>query len=59
MKYVIVGQLEQLYYPQEGLGKFQAMAGSELDLVYQNDKVKIYEVVALPPLMPSVVAPAS
>jgi YYY domain-containing protein len=59
VKYIIVGQVEELYYPSQGLGKFQAMAGRELDLVYQNDKVQIYEVVDLPPLMPSVVAPTS
>jgi YYY domain-containing protein len=59
VKYVIVGQLEQLYYPKQGLAKFQAMAGRELDLVYKNDKVQIYKVVALPPLMPSLTAPGS
>ncbi len=53
VKYIIVGQVEQLYYSKQGLGKFQAMAGRELDLVFKNDKVQIYQVVALPPLMPS------
>ena len=52
VQYVIVGQLEHLYYPQEGLAKFPAMAGRELDLVFQNEKVQIYKVVNLPPLMP-------
>ena len=29
------------------------MNGRELQLVFQNQQVKIYQVVALPPLMPS------
>jgi uncharacterized membrane protein len=53
VKYIIVGQVEQLYYPGEGLSKFDAMEGHELDLVYQNDGLKIFEVVALPALIPS------
>jgi YYY domain-containing protein len=58
VKYVIVGQLEHLYYPPEGLAKFPAMAGRELDLVFQNDQVQIYKVVNLPPLEPTGVAVA-
>ena len=53
VQYVIVGQLERAYYPSQGLGKFQAMAGRELDLVFQNEGVQIYKVVELPPLIPS------
>ncbi len=53
VKYVIVGQVEHLYYPSQGLEKFKAMSGRELDLVYQNDGVQIYQVVALPALMPA------
>ena len=30
VQYVIVGQLEHLYYPGQGLAKFPAMAGREL-----------------------------
>ena len=53
VEYVIVGQLEHAYYPGQGLLKFQAMAGRELDLVFENDGVQIYRVVELPPLIPS------
>jgi uncharacterized membrane protein len=53
VQYVIIGELERLHYPAEGLAKFPAMSGRELDLVFQNEKVKIYKVVDLPPLMPS------
>jgi len=53
VQYVIVGQLERNYYPAEGIAKFAAMSGRELDLVFKNEQVEIYKVVELPPLMPS------
>jgi YYY domain-containing protein len=53
VQYVVIGELERLYYPETGLAKFAAMSGRELDLVYRNDKVQIYRVVQLPPLIPS------
>ncbi len=53
VQYLIVGQLERLYYPQEGIAKFATMSGRELDLVFQNDGVQIYKVVNLPVQMPS------
>ena len=53
VSYVIVGQLEKLYYPGAGLGKFDFMNGRELQLVFENQQVKIFQVVALPPLMPN------
>jgi len=53
VQYVIIGELERLFYPEVGLAKFAAMSGRELDLVFQNEKVQIYKVVDLPPLMPS------
>jgi YYY domain-containing protein len=42
VEYVYIGQLERLYYPEDGLGKF----GEEMDLeeVYRNDQVRIYRV---------------
>lgn len=53
VSYVIVGQLEKLYYPEQGLAKFDFMNGRELQLAFENQQVKIYQVVALPPLVPS------
>ena len=48
--YVYVGPLERLYYPAEGLAKFDAMLGEDLELVYPNSRapnpeVKVYRVV--------------
>jgi uncharacterized membrane protein len=43
VKYVILGQLEQAFYPGAA-GKFDAMVGSSLDVVYNLDGVKIYQV---------------
>jgi len=45
VKYVIVGQLERLYYPREGLAKFDAMEGKYLELVYRNRETRIYRVL--------------
>jgi len=53
VSYVIVGQVEQLYYPAEGIAKFAQMNGRELELVYENPKVQIYRVLSLPPLIPT------
>jgi uncharacterized membrane protein len=53
VSYVIVGQLEQLSYPKEGIAKFAQMNGRELELVYENPKVQIYRVLSLPPLIPT------
>jgi uncharacterized membrane protein len=53
VSYVIVGQVERLYYPEEGLAKFAQMEGRELELVYENPKVQIYRVLSLPPLIPT------
>ena len=44
VEYVIVGQLEQAYYPEEGLRKFSGMAREGLaKLVYDSGPVKIYQ----------------
>jgi YYY domain-containing protein len=44
--YIYVGQLERTIYPEEGLDKFEDLRGfGELELVYRNAGVKIYEVV--------------
>ena len=44
VSYVYVGQLERLYYPQEGLDKFERMIGAGLDKVFQSEQVAIYRV---------------
>jgi hypothetical protein len=48
-----VGQVERLYYPEEGIAKFAEMNGRELELVYENPKTQIYRVLSLPPLIPT------
>jgi uncharacterized membrane protein len=42
--YVYIGELEHLYYPEEGLAKFAAMADRGLTIVYSNPQVDIYQV---------------
>ncbi|HEX5417822.1 MAG TPA: DUF2298 domain-containing protein [Chloroflexota bacterium] len=42
VKYIILGQLEQGFYPQ-ARAKFDAMVGTNLTLVYNQDGVRIYE----------------
>jgi YYY domain-containing protein len=44
VRYVYVGQLERLYYPQEGLDKFERMIGAGLSKVFQSQQVAIYRV---------------
>ncbi len=46
VRYVYLGEVERVYYPGPGLDKFDAMcAQGLLNLLYQNQKVKVYEVV--------------
>ena len=42
VSYIYVGPTERLYFPWEGIAKFDAMVDSELDLVFKNNSVKIY-----------------
>ena len=43
VEYVIVGQLEQAYYPADGLAKFDAWArDGTAEVMYQNPGAKIY-----------------
>ena len=46
VRYIVLGELEYLYYQGSGLRKFDDMIGNGLDLAYQypdvNPKVKIY-----------------
>ncbi|MCH8223152.1 MAG: glycosyltransferase family 39 protein [Chloroflexi bacterium] len=44
VKYVYVGDVERLYYPDDGLDKFETALSDDLDTVFQNDKVTIYRV---------------
>jgi uncharacterized membrane protein len=45
VKYIYIGDLERLYYNLVGLAKFDTMVGTgALQVVYQNDHVKIYEI---------------
>lgn len=53
VSYVIVGQIERGYYGPEGMSKFEEMDGQELRLVFKNEGTRIYEVAALPPILPS------
>ena len=42
-KYLYLGELERVQYPEEGLAKFSAMEALGLHPVYINDEVTIYE----------------
>ena len=45
VQYIYVGALERAYYPPSGLDKFDRMVGSDLELVYDRDGVKIYHLL--------------
>ncbi len=45
VKYVYVGQLEKVYYSDEGIAKFNRSMRSLLNPVFEGDQVTIYEVV--------------
>ena len=46
VKYVYVGELEKMYYPQNGLAKLDRMVqDGMLHVVYQNPGVRVYEVI--------------
>ena len=45
VKYVVVGELERIYYSQEGLQKFPALVETGLlSRVFENQGVSIYQV---------------
>jgi uncharacterized membrane protein len=44
VRYVMVGQLERIYYPAEGLAKFENGIQGSLKLVHTNPGLQIYEV---------------
>ena len=45
VEYVIVGKVEELYYPSEGLAKFESGLNGALQVVYSNPDLTIYWVV--------------
>jgi YYY domain-containing protein len=45
VEYIVVGELERVLYPEEGLAKFEAMVGKELELAYENEQTKIYRII--------------
>ncbi len=42
VEYVYIGELERLYYPAQGLAKFEEAMVPALDEVYRTDQVRIY-----------------
>ncbi len=44
VRYVIVGQVERLYYPGAGLQKFQSGLNGALEVAYENPSLTIYRV---------------
>ena len=44
VEYIYVGPTERLYFPQ-GVGKFERLAGTTLDVAYSNSTVTIYRVL--------------
>ena len=45
VRYVYLGQLERLYYPGEGLDKFDGALSEHLDKVFESEQVAIYRVL--------------
>ena len=45
VEYIYVGPVERLYYPNDGIQKFDAMLGNQLDLFYLSTEVRVYKVV--------------
>jgi uncharacterized membrane protein len=42
--YLVIGDLERLYYPQSGLAKFERMDKYGVSKVYVNNSVSIYQI---------------
>ena len=45
VRYIIVGQMERVYYPAEGLAKFDDLNGVYWNEVYREQNTVIYEVI--------------
>jgi uncharacterized membrane protein len=46
VRYIIVGQLEQAYYPGDGLTKFEKFDGIYWKEVFRQNETVIYEMIA-------------
>jgi uncharacterized membrane protein len=42
--YLVIGDLERLYYPQSGLAKFESMDKYGVSKIYVNNSVSIYQI---------------
>jgi len=45
VRYIVVGQLEQIYYPGDGLLKFEQYNGTLWKEVFRDRQTAIYEVL--------------
>jgi YYY domain-containing protein len=45
VEYIYVGEIERHYYPVQGLEKLEHMRDRDLELVYANPEVRIYQVL--------------
>ncbi|MEX0785051.1 MAG: DUF2298 domain-containing protein [Dehalococcoidia bacterium] len=45
VRYVIVGEVERLYFPEDGIAKFEDTLGGMLRLAFESGRTQIYEVV--------------
>jgi uncharacterized membrane protein len=45
VRYIVVGQLEDIYYDEDGLRKFERFEGNDWKMVYQDMDTTIYEVL--------------
>ncbi len=46
--YIYIGPTERLYYPEDGLRKFDTLLDGNLELFYRNDAVRVYRVLPEP-----------
>ncbi len=53
VRYIVVGQLEEIYYPGAGLDKFSSLNGKLWTLAYHQGDTSIYEVLPATPVATS------
>ena len=46
VQYIYIGPTERVYFDSEGISKFSKMEGLQLQVIYQNPGVTIYEFLA-------------